>query len=274
MNTRKFGIEIEAHNVCRYDVAEAIQQAGVQARAEGYNHGVRTYWKVITDASLSGRDSFELVSPILEGEAGVTEAIKAVKAVREAGARVNGSCGFHVHIDCRDLSLKQIKNVIKSYANNEDIFDALMPASRRGNRAHYTGSMIGNNAEASPEIRLQATKAFFEMVDGCTTVQQLANLITTRYKKLNVHSFLQYGTLEFRHHSGTVNETKVANWVNFCAAFVEHAATTKAGIRAWAPNRMTTTERLRTVLRMLDRTDLLPYYTARIKELKRNSDAE
>ena len=274
MNTRKFGIEIEANNLTRNAVAGALLGAGVDARTEGYTHAVLTYWKVITDASLSGPNPFELVSPILEGQAGVTEATKAVRAVREAGARVNGSCGFHVHIDCRDLSLKQIKNVIKSYANNEDIFDALMPASRRENRAGFTQSMINQLADGSPETRQAAIKAFFARVDACSTVQELSNLVGTRYKKLNVQAWLRYGTLEFRHHSGTVNETKVANWVNFCAAFVEHAATTKAGIRAWAPNRMTTTERLRTVLRMLDRTDLLPYYTARIKELKRNSDAE
>ncbi len=35
------------------------------------NHDLRPHWKLVTDSSLNGNDTFELVSPILEGEDGL-----------------------------------------------------------------------------------------------------------------------------------------------------------------------------------------------------------
>ena len=37
-----------------------------------------------------------------------------------------------------------------------------------------------------------------------------------RYKKLNLMSFWQHGTVEFRHHQGTVEAQKAENWVRMC----------------------------------------------------------
>lgn len=45
-----------------------------------------------------------------------------------------------------------------------------------------------------------------------------------RYTGLNIHSFFYRGTIEFRHHSGTVNADKAKNWGMICAAIIEYAA--------------------------------------------------
>ena len=67
---RRFGIEIEAYNCEKGVLARELREAGIAVAVEGYNHNTRDHWKLVTDSSLRGNDTFELVSPILEGEAG------------------------------------------------------------------------------------------------------------------------------------------------------------------------------------------------------------
>ena len=70
---RRFGIEIEAYNCEKEVLARELREAGIAVAVEGYNHNTRDHWKLVTDRSLRGNDTFELVSPILEGEAGLQE---------------------------------------------------------------------------------------------------------------------------------------------------------------------------------------------------------
>jgi hypothetical protein len=273
MINRKFGIEVEATGLTHAKVRNLLNSVGLVCETSHYGSANAPFWKVQRDGSLRGLHPFELVSPILEGDFGVADMITAVRVIARAGATVNASCGFHVHIDGRDLDLPALKRVVKSYANNEDIFDALMPTSRRNENSHYTGSLFGFRAGMTDEQRTEAVKAFFARVDAATNVNELAQLVGrgNRYVKLNLFAHLEHGSIEFRHHNGTVNATKVKNWVEFCGAFVDHAANARY-IRPWGTNRMTIKQRLRTVLKMIGRESLYEFYAARITELARNPE--
>ena len=65
--THKFGIEIEAYNCNMERLARELREAGIHVAVEGYNHATRDHWKLVTDSSLQGNNTFELVSPILVG---------------------------------------------------------------------------------------------------------------------------------------------------------------------------------------------------------------
>jgi len=133
MNNRKFGIEIEAYGVDMHNVVQALRDAGIDASAPGYTHQTTSYWKAVTDGSLSGAHAFELVSPILEGEAGL-ESIKTVCGVLNSlGVKVNRSCGLHVHVDARDATQLQLGNLLKQWAKFEGNVMELLPPSRREN---------------------------------------------------------------------------------------------------------------------------------------------
>src|SRR5210317_2132039 len=107
LNNKKFGVEIEFVNASTREVAEAINAAGVAAVLEGYNHVTRRHWKVTTDCtvttggySLGSGEGFggEVVSPVLEGDAGLAElkaVLDAMNAVNRMGVDVR--CGLHVH---------------------------------------------------------------------------------------------------------------------------------------------------------------------------------
>ena len=129
---RKFGIEIEAYNCSRERLARELREAGIEVTV-GYNHTTRPHWKLVTDGSLNGNDTFELVSPILVGEAGLRELEKVCWVLDLCDVKVNGSCGLHVHIDAAGFSMETWRNLALSYKHLEPVIDKFMPASRRDN---------------------------------------------------------------------------------------------------------------------------------------------
>lgn len=220
--TRKFGIEIEAYGVDMYVVASALTAAGIPTVVEGYNHVTRSHWKVVSDASLRGLpNAFELVSPVLEGQAGLDAVATVGMTLTALGAKVNTSTGFHTHVDARDLSVKQVGNVVKMFAKYETCFDGLLPASRRNNR--FCESLIAGRSVAD----------VFAACDRAATLYDLRGLVNgwSRYKKLNLESLERHGTVEFRQHSGTVDPVKMVQWVKLVVGFVAEAAAAKT-IRA------------------------------------------
>lgn len=87
----------------------------------------------MTDSSLNGNDTFELVSPILVGEAGLRELEKVCWVLELCDVKVNESCGLHVHIDAAGFNMATWRNLALSYKHLEPVIDRFMPASRRDN---------------------------------------------------------------------------------------------------------------------------------------------
>lgn len=145
-DTRKFGIEIEAFGISRNTVARILEDHGIPCVAERYNHDTRNYWKVVTDGSIhpaggAAGEGFELVSPPLSREEGIAEVKKVLVILRENGARVNASCGIHVHVDVRNsmnIGLAQILNL--RYAKHEKDVELFFAANRRGSRNDFCRS--------------------------------------------------------------------------------------------------------------------------------------
>jgi hypothetical protein len=183
-------------------------------------------WKITDDGSISGVNSVELVSPILSGIAGLREVAKVVKLVADAGAKVNKSCGFHVHIDAQDLSAKTMFNVYRRYALHEDKIDAFMAPSRRASVNVFCRSattFLGQLEEADSDFATCSTIA--SIMEDERWVNGIG-YIGGRYNKVNLCAFLRHGTIEFRHHAGTMNVNKVINWIAFCVNFVEVSVNT------------------------------------------------
>lgn len=201
---RKFGIELEIVGISQEAARKAMQAVNIKVHQEGYNHSTRKHWKIVPDGSV--HNGFEVVSPILQGEAGLEEAEIVARALEDAGAYANRTCGYHVHFDARDMSLDHIKAIVRRYARHETEIDAFMPPSRRGNANQYCHSLhgiIGQSFEAA------------------TSAEALAAAQPSRYYKVNLKSFQRHGTIEFRQHSGTVNAAKICNWIRFLSDFID-----------------------------------------------------
>ena len=122
---RKFGIEIEAYNCSRERLARELREADIEVTVESYNHTTRPHWKLVTDSSINGNDTFELVSPILVGEAGLRELEKVCWVLDLCDMKVNGSCGLHVHIDAAGFSMETWRNLALSYKHLEPVIDSI-----------------------------------------------------------------------------------------------------------------------------------------------------
>ena len=203
---RKFGIEIEFVGASRRDVEIALIAAGVDARIEGYNHETRPHWKIVSDASLNHHTGLmgEIVSPILQGADGFRQLKLVCDAIASiAGITVNRSCGLHVHLDCRDMTVGQIAKVFERYAAYEDQIDLVMPRSRRES-ARWCRSI----KDRKDCMKRHTTK------DG-----QAGEI--GRYYKVNLTNVATRGAMEFRQHSGTIDYNKIANWTIFLMQFAE-----------------------------------------------------
>ena len=125
---RNFGIEIEAYNCTRERLARELTAAGIRVNVERYNHNDHNdHWKLVTDSSLSGNNTFELVSPILHGEQGLEELEKVCWVLDLCNAKVNDSCGLHVHMDAAEFDLQTWKNLIITYKRLENVIDHFLP---------------------------------------------------------------------------------------------------------------------------------------------------
>ena len=210
---KKFGVEIEAYNVEKSTLARKIRSLGVDVEIEGYNHNTRRHWKIVYDSSIRGNKSFEIVSPILEGEQGLEELQKVCQALKACNAYINKSCGLHIHFDASQMKLKHWKNLLTNYVTYEPLIDSMMPNSRRGNNNQFCQSMKIRNAKSR--------------IEAATSLTKLQNIYRSRYFKTNLQSFSRHNTIEFRHHSGTIEFEKISNWVRFLHNLVEYSKTNK-----------------------------------------------
>lgn len=172
---------------------------------------IKAAWRVVSDGSVAG--GCEVVSPILLGNDGLDILRRVVRVLKAAGASVNNSCGFHVHVDARDLEGIEIINAVSRYARHESEIDSFMAPRRRGDRSEWCHTM-------EPVARKLLAEG------ACTPTAGLQYLVSGRYFKLNVHAFVRHGTLEFRQHAGTMNINKMVNWIIFAVTFVENSRMT------------------------------------------------
>jgi hypothetical protein len=218
---RTFGIEIEAYNVGMRTLCDALNAAGIACGVEGYNHVTRSTWKIVPDGSLMGSQSFELVSPPLKGQAGLAQVKTVCRVLGECGAKVNKSCGLHVHHDANDLTLKDWKNFVKYYVKYEKTLDSLMPVSRRDNNNTFCASLLRNETIAER----------FAAIDQATDLHGLTSIVCgqSRYYKLNLMAYWRHGTVEVRHHSGTTEYEKIAAWVSLTQGLLERSVKNTKG---------------------------------------------
>lgn len=215
---RDFGVEIEAFGIRRGLLADRLREIGIEAKVVARNRITGTYWKVTEDNSISGTDRFELVSPILRGLSGLDDVEKVCKVLTQEGAAVNKSCGLHIHLNAKMLTITDWKNLFKNYINLEADIDSIMPYSRRASTNRYCKSMLYHFTNKNDA---------FAAIDRARTVASLYKEIAhrNRYFKLNAGSYQRHGTVEFRQHGGTINFEKISHWIRICDAIVNCSRT-------------------------------------------------
>ena len=212
----------------RYQLAQFIKdKTGIFIKAEEWSYkSDNSYWSIITDSSIqcdSGEQDIEVKSPILKGLEGLEEVKKVVQAMQQFGVKVNSSTGLHVHHCARDLKPKAFTNLVKLYSFYEGVIDSMLPKSRRGNR---NGMISSVNSVFQSESAEELCNFIENNVQTTETEEAILKLSdkshSDRYCKLNLQAYKKYKTVEFRHHSGTVDYKKVIAWIELTQNFINY----------------------------------------------------
>ena len=207
--TFTFGVEIECYNFTRPSLIDTAACHGLMVRSEGYNHtDNQRYYKIVSDGSLTGENSQEVVSPVLRSEDGFDSLETLCQALARVHAKVNKSCGLHVHIGARNLTQKEYCNVFVNYMMLEEAISSFLAPSRRDSCSRWCKSLRNHKTA----------------ILAATTKNDIrCALEYDRYHRVNAEAYNRHNTIEFRQHQGTTDFTKISHWVTFLGKLVEYS---------------------------------------------------
>jgi hypothetical protein len=234
-------------------------------------------YKFVRDGSVKPSEQEMVIDP-LAGDAFVRGMVRLSSACYAAEARTNLTCGLHVHVNARDFSYWHLKRLLKLWSRIEgDVYGFMVDPDRRtaqqgGHDWHYCRPLMGpflnklmpklDRATRTAEIK----DAIVESLYGYNTLQRIGvgwtNALnegtsqtilhkkkykyeSCRYFGLNLHAWMQRGTIEYRHKEGTFDVVELVCWPIMCGWITQLATklSTKeieslAGLRDLASNHM------------------------------------
>lgn len=204
-----FGVELEfiADRSKLEDFCEAMRSLVGEDRFTcplHYGLSSTTKWALCVDSSVQStinrtrnKSGYELTSPILKfdntSKRELKEVLRIITSVFDG--EVNKTCGTHIHIG--NFANRQGSNIYSNangfrnlYGDLESsVFDKLVSPSRRLNNNRY-----------------------------CLSCYQSTDY--TRYMKINTRKLDSLGTLENRQHQGTLELTKIWDWMELNGKFI------------------------------------------------------
>lgn len=217
LDSLTFGVEIEC-----YVNASLFRARGWSVG--GYHRGTRLSgfnFEAQHDGSLSnpptyGHIGVEFVSGILRGARGLEQIREMCEALAALDARVNDTCGLHVHVYWNDSnSAEALTKLVASVANHELGLFAIT-GTRRRLASHYARSI-------APDFRA---------LDSITDMNQIRTCYaaSNRYHTLNLAHVADRRsggssapTVEFRVFAGTTSAIKINSYVMVAVGLVHKA---------------------------------------------------
>ena len=154
---------------------------------------------------------------------------QVVRTLRRGGAKVNESCGIHIHVDASAHDSKTLRNIVNIMASKEDLLYKALKV--QVDRQYYCQ---------------KADLRFLEDINGKRpkSMQELETLWyngasrrsnhydSTRYHALNLHSVFSKGTIEFRMFNSTLHAGEVKSYIQLCLAISYQALAQQRAVRS------------------------------------------
>ena len=246
MRSQNFGIEIEMTGLTRSAAARIIAgYFGTQATHVGGVYDAYTIrdeqnrqWKVVSDASIRCRNgsnraasrdySVEFVSPICQYE-DIPVVQELVRKLRAGGARVNDSCGIHVHVDASAHTPQTLRNIVNIMAAKEDLlYKALQVKVNRENYCRKADTrFLEELNHKRPKTMDEVEELWYNGMGG-----RYSHYDDSRYHALNLHSVFSKGTIEFRLFNSTLHAGEVKSYIQLCLAISHQALVQRGASRA------------------------------------------
>ena len=194
-------------------------------------------WKIVLDSSIlcesrrgesaSRLYSVEFVSPICQYQD--VETIQAlVRKLRGAGAKVNGSCGIHVHVDATAHTPQTLRNRVYIKAATEELlYKALQVQVSRENYCQKADLRFLDEVNRKrPKTMAELERLWYNGESN-----RYIHYDTSRYHALNLHSVFSKGTIEFRLFNSTLHAGEVKAYIQLCLAISHQALVQKSASR-------------------------------------------
>lgn len=174
---------------------ECCECEGTGSNSDSYSKGHKalkkyfsankvTFTSIKSDGSLSVPDNsyFAVEVTVLTRLNKSYNLKKVCDLLNKLGAKVNASCGMHVHLDARHLSKKQVVNKGEDFECAIPVLKSLVPKSRHNNQYCH---------------------------------MSVSSLEGQRYHAVNLTAWTKHRTIEIRCHSSTTDFNKIIQWARF-----------------------------------------------------------
>lgn len=196
----------------RWDRIDPDVEVGIEIEVEGENLPREPIkgWRAVPDGSLRG-ESAEYVFNGPAARANVLGRLKTLEtALSKATVNQSYRTSVHVHINQRDVLLKDIYGQILLYTIWEDVLGELCGNERVGNLF---------------ALRAKDAEFYLEQLHRAVMDDYLSHLNTQdlRYTAVNPMALFVHGTLEYRSMRGTTDTKVIQEWVEYLLAIKDAA---------------------------------------------------
>jgi ribosomal protein L21E len=195
-----FGVEIET------TIPHGALSVGVGPHGCGTPIPELPGWVADRDPSICvrarGHEPCEFVSPVFRGTAGLKQLLADLAVIRSKGAKVNESCGLHIHVGFDKSNAEAVAKLATLVSNFEKAIYASTGTKKREQSRWCNGLRRHGNAQTA--VRASQSNRY-----------HVANFGTTK------------PTVEFRAFSGTLNAAKLVGYIRLCVGLVERALNAK-----------------------------------------------
>lgn len=244
MRTQTFGIEIETTGLGREGTAQAIAAFfGTQARYVGRHLSDwevpmpdGRVWKIERDGSVTD-PSAEVVSPVCRWE-DIEMVQQVVRAIRRAGAKVDGTCGIHIHVGLGTHTPQSLRRLVNIVNAKEDLLTmalGITPERRFRWCAPVEPGFLTVLNRVKPADMETFARLWYKHCKGSSgDWRECADTHydRSRYHLLNLHATFSTErpahTIEFRAFNGTLHAGKIKAYIQLCLAVSAQALASKS----------------------------------------------
>jgi len=217
-NTNTFGVELETVMTVASLTANNWQVGAYHVGADIPDFAG---WKTMRDGSIQPSNytetGVEVVSPVLSGAEGIASVDAMVARLHSMGAKVNASCGLHVHVGFNGTAQQLARLISLVSYHQKALYASTGTNSRESNR--YCGSI----------------KLAFKPLQKMKVMSDLRGPGSDRYRALNLQNLVdgRRPTVEFRIFAGTLNATKIKSYIQICLGLVQRAMAQDVPKSSW-----------------------------------------
>lgn len=196
-------------------------------------------WKVVSDSSIDeeargNREAtssyrVEVVSPICKYE-DIPTVQEIVRQLRHNGAKVNSSCGIHIHVDASRHNPQTLRNIVNIMASKEDLLYKTLKVESWRERQYCKKADLRFLDEVNthrPKTMEQIERQWYNGESG-----RNQHYDHSRYHALNLHSVFSKGTIEFRMFNSTLHAGEVKSYIQLCLAISHQALVQRTASRS------------------------------------------